>query len=183
MGKVERKPIPGYEGYYEISSDGEVYSLDRVVKKQNGNRFFKGIKLKKGRSEYLLVTLSKNGKSVIFYIHRGVAESFLTRKDGLIVNHKNGIKTDNRVENLEWVTHSENHLHAIRANLRKAPFGEKCRASKLKNDDVLKILQMLKDGLGRRQIAEGFGVKRQAIDNIANGITWSHLTKIKKQKT
>ena len=113
--------IPGYEGFYQVSNMGRVKSADRVV-----NRFDKQIILpgrcRKASSAgrgYSTVLLSLSGQVKACYIHRLVAEAFIPNPDSKrTVNHINGIKSDNRVENLEWCTYSENMVHAFKSNLR-----------------------------------------------------------------
>lgn len=96
--------VKGYEERYEISDMGRIRRLSdgglmRPAINQNG---------------YQHVVLSKNGKTKDFRVHRLVATHFIENKAGKRdVNHKNGIKTDNRAANLEWLTHSENELHKI----------------------------------------------------------------------
>jgi hypothetical protein len=99
-------PITGSDGKYFISNNGVVES--RITNK-------KAVVLSKriDRAGYDTVRLSINGKSTTKYVHRLLADAFITRIHGKdYVNHKNGIKTDNRIENLEWVTHAENIDHA-----------------------------------------------------------------------
>jgi hypothetical protein len=106
-------PIPGSDSKYFISNTGIVES--RIPNK-------KAVVLSKriDRAGYVTVRLSINGKSTTKYVHRLIADSFILRihsKD--FVNHKNGVKTDNRIENLEWVTHAENIDHAYMKSLIK----------------------------------------------------------------
>jgi hypothetical protein len=109
------KDIPNYEGYYQVSSFGGVRSVDRVITKGNGvKQKTKGKVLKPlniGNGWYVSVSLYKNKKVKQFKIHQLVAMAFLGHKPcgfKLVVNHKNFIKTDNRLENLEIVTMREN---------------------------------------------------------------------------
>lgn len=111
------KDIKGYEGLYQISNLGNVKSLDRTIGYKEGKtRQWKG-EIKKPTitdKGYLKVGLYKNGKSKTREIQRIVAETFIDNPRNVQqVNHINGIKTDNRVENLEWVTPLENDLHRI----------------------------------------------------------------------
>lgn len=118
----EWRTISGFEGFYEVSNEGEIRSTDRQVRS-----VIQEIVIRKGRllkvhpnqSGYLTVKLC-NGPSRMSQktVHRIVAEAFIDNPNGKpFINHKNGIKTDNRVENLEWCTQSENIQHAWRAGL------------------------------------------------------------------
>lgn len=103
------KKIPGFSNDYRILPDGTVISF-----KYNKIRILKPIKRSNG---YVSVALSEDKKSKSMYIHRLVAITFLKNKENkAMVNHINGIKDDNRLENLEWVTHTENlhHLKGVR---------------------------------------------------------------------
>lgn len=115
------KDIRGYEGLYQVSNLGNVKSLQRTITNSRGQ--VRGLnvyllKPNKKRTGYLEVSLRKDGKQRSFLIHRLVASNFISNNEGKPqVNHINGIKTDNRVENLEWCTVSENTKHAYKNNL------------------------------------------------------------------
>ena len=120
------KDIPGYEGSYQVSNIGNVVSLDRIIyyKNPKGNRkskFLKGSILVKRKSfgRYLSVNLSKTGEvRKSFFVHRLVAMTFLPNPNNLEqVNHKDGNIYNNNVENLEWVTMSQNVRHAYKTGL------------------------------------------------------------------
>lgn len=114
--------IRGYEGFYEVSDMGRVRSLDRTVyfRNNSGQRDYKGKILKqKYHNGYPIVNLLRNKNCDTKAVHRLVAETFLPRIEGKNwVNHKNGIKSDNRVCNLEWTTPQENNIHARETGLR-----------------------------------------------------------------
>lgn len=115
----EWKPVQGYEGFYEVSSFGRVRRLERLVKtgiKHSEYRYSRGgvLKQHQKRGGYLSVDLSKGSVVKTINVHKLVATAFIPKPDGKTeVNHKNCDKTDNRVENLEWVTPRENKDHAI----------------------------------------------------------------------
>ena len=113
------RDIPGYEGLYQVSDQGRVRSLDHYARSGFGSvRLAPGKVLKPGITVngYAQVALSNDGQREYPFVHRLVAQAFHPNpKNKEQVNHKNGIKTDNRVDNLEWCSMSENlyHRHSV----------------------------------------------------------------------
>lgn len=121
------KPVVGYEEHYVVSSLGNVRSLDRVTYRDNGHgphpTRIKGRMMKQGiRSGYPYVNLCVDDKRKKRTVHSLVAEAFLGEGDE--VNHKDGNKLNNHVDNLEWCTRAENHRHALETGLFVPPSGE-----------------------------------------------------------
>lgn len=113
------KDIPGYEKLYKISSSGIVRSYDKIVRngKYNQNRVILGRNLKYtlARGGYYTVGLTKDRKQKVYFVHRLVAITFIDNPNSYpIINHKNAVRTDNRVSNLEWCTYSYNTLYSFR---------------------------------------------------------------------
>lgn len=118
------KDIPGYEGFYQVSNLGSIRSISRLVNSKEGQRKYRKegrvLKQHKTPSGYLRVELSTNGKAKKHPAHRLVAITFIPNpEDKPQVNHKDGIKTNNMVDNLEWATPSEQMQHAYNKNLIK----------------------------------------------------------------
>lgn len=117
------KYINGFEGYYQVSNLGRVKSKDRLL---NGKLFLGRIKKtcetskRNGRQGYLCTRIKGiDGKSHCLYIHRLVAETFIPNPENKpTVNHIDGNKHNNNINNLEWCTYGENNKHAIDNNLR-----------------------------------------------------------------
>lgn len=113
---VVKRPVPGYEGYYEVDNLGRVFSVDRIIHVNDNGRIYDkpvhGVVLKQTNHSrgYKTVPLTKNGKTKQEYVHRIVASAFIPNPDNLpAVNHKDEDKTNNFVENLEWCTVAYNN--------------------------------------------------------------------------
>ncbi|OQP52815.1 hypothetical protein A4H97_24250 [Niastella yeongjuensis] len=119
-----RVPIPNYEQFYEINTLGTIRSINRRILTKSG--YYKPekeriITQRISNKGYLSVTLSKYGQSTTHYVHRLLALVFISNPyNKPIINHRNGNKLDNSIENLESVTYSENAIHAYKTGLYKS---------------------------------------------------------------
>lgn len=173
-----RKPIKGFEGKYEISDKGEVISLPRELKTPtityiSKERKSKGYKTYKG---YLAYDFRSSGGKTVF-VHRLVAEAFIPNPENKPqINHINGIKTDNRVENLEWCNNSENQIHAFKNDLQKGNF--KHPNSKLNYEQVIFIKNNFNKSKPRysiHKIAKMFNVCDATVKQIINGLSYKNV--------
>lgn len=126
--KEKWKDIKDYEGIYIVSNTGRVKSLDRLETLKSGCvRFRKGLNINiRPKVGYLSVNLSKNGINKHYLLHRIIAQAFIPNLENKPhIDHINTIKTDNRIENLRWVTPKENARNSItRTRYRKPNFGK-----------------------------------------------------------
>lgn len=175
----EWEPVRSFEDFYEVSSLGRVRSLDRTITRRDGaTKRFKGriLSSAKHNSGYRSVTLAKEGVNKSFLVHRLVAEAFLPRAPyHEEVNHKDGNKTNNAVENLEWCSRSENIQHSIKIGLFTKLVGSQKPASKLTERDVVEIRRHLESGMLVREVAARFGVSTAPISCIKHGKAWTHV--------
>ena len=111
------RDIEGYEGEYQISNLGRVKSLKKQVGRKEGEKIMTPSKTYQG---YSRVVLTHNGKSKMKAVHRLVAEAFIPKIQGKpIVDHINGDRQDNKMENLRWCTYSENSQNSLRLKSRR----------------------------------------------------------------
>lgn len=158
--------VTNYEGIYQVSNAGNARSLDRKVFNKGNNTWcnIKGKTLKpsmdKGGYLYVGLFSKENIETKSVKIHRLVALAFCKGfQEGMEVNHKNGIRQDNRSVNLEWVTRSQNK-RGLNTN------GDRNNASKLKNNDIGVISSLFDSGVSQSVIAKAFGVTQPTISNI-----------------
>jgi hypothetical protein len=161
------KDIEGYEGLYKVSNTGKVLGVKRE----------KELTQHENHRGYLKVSLQKDGKRKNELVHRLVAKAFLENTEELPqVNHKDGTKTNNHVENLEWSSQSENMKHAVEKGLLVRPKGESCYNAKLTNEDAQAIRERYAEGgTSHRKLAKEFGVSAGVVHNILSGR--SYVTK------
>ena len=187
MDSEKWKYINNYEEKYKVSNTGKVKGIDR---KDSMGRPVKGVVLKPNMSNsgYEQVGLSLNGIKTKFYVHRLVAKAFISNPNNKpCINHLDGDKRNNKVNNLEWTTQSENHKHAFKNGLRKITKSQKNaiskanrgfnnKHSKLTNKQVLEIRKLYKsEDLTTKEIADLYNITFSNVAQIVRRETWKHL--------
>lgn len=166
------KPIRGYDDRYEIDEYGNIRSLSNVKSSSKG--LIRKHQL--DRFGYHRITLHKNSNRISYSVHRLVYETFKGDiPEGYEINHIDGNKSNNHIDNLELVTHQENSIHARNVLDRWSNRqGENSSNNKLTNEDVYKIRELAKSHT-RREIAAMYGLSHVAINHIVNRKTWNHI--------
>lgn len=172
MVQEQWKPIAGYEGVYEVSNFGKVRSLDRTENWKHTTRYRKGRYLKQMVvCGYCQLELKKNSKGKGFYVHRLVGQAFIANDYAKPkINHIDNNPLNNRVDNLEWCTQSENYNHS-KAQGRNS-HGEKHGKSKL-TDSAVKVIRTV--NISTTTLADMFGVSYSTIESARKGKTWQHV--------
>ncbi len=182
--KAERwKPIPSTGGIYEASTHGRIRSVTRVVATKNRwgdcNKISYGRTLQQTINKstgYPSVSLSIDRKRFYPNVHRLIAEAFLGAcPHGKEVNHIDGNKTNNSIENLEYITRSENLGHAYRLGLASPPRGEKCGTSKLNEMQVRIIRRCYALSISQGSLSRLFNISRRQIRKILSRESWGHV--------
>ena len=135
---------------------------------------------KTGYAQLCIRPDGRKGRARLVKIHRLVAEAWIGAAPSRrhVVNHRNGVKTDNRVENLEWVTPSENIRHSYRMGMHPRQFGEASNSAKLTDAAVRRIRRVYTPGhqrFGARALGREYGVHHKQIITAARGESWPHL--------
>lgn len=169
------KPIPGFEHYYECSD------LGRIRSKSNHNNHigWRYLKARPTPRGYLIVCLFKDRQRNWMTVHRIVFKTFIGNiPNGFTINHKNGIKIDNKLSNLESATHSYNITHSYRSLGKKPPnnpnYGEKNGSAKLTRKQVQEIKEKYAKGdIFQKALANEYGVRQCHISRIVRGESWA----------
>lgn len=170
-------PVLDYESFYEVSRDGFVRRIgtDRLGRIRNT------ILKPADRNGYSGVTLSVNNRTRTFSVHRLMWEAFNGRiPDGMQINHINGDKRDNRLENLELCTPQENHLHMRHILKRRQVVppprqGSEHRTAKLTEAQVLEMRRLHAEGQKGAALARKYGINKSTACKILRGEAWTHI--------
>ena len=165
-------PVVGMEQLYEVSDYGRVRSKHHIGRPTKDGL----LSLQANQKGYLRAGLRANGRGFSSVVHRLVLAAFVgpcpsARHE---TNHKNGIKSDNRLANLEWVTRKENNAHAVRNGLWHPHRGEAHGMAKLKATDI-PVIRALQGKEGPAATARRYGVTGTAISMIWKRINWKHI--------
>lgn len=176
--------VKGYEAFYEVSDKGRVRSLDRIVSK---DRHIKGRVLKStlNNDGYPMIVMSVDNAQKTIAVHRLVATSWLRSgmKKGYQVNHIDGDKTNNHLENLEWVTASRNVIHSLELGLRVMAKGEERPSSKYNERIVRNILSLYyKDIMLPKEIGTLLGIHEKYVVLLYKGKRWRHVRESYSEK-
>lgn len=158
--------IRGYEGLYMVTKTGKIWS----------NYTNKFLKLTTDKDGYSIFSLCKQGTRKMGKVHRVVAQTFIDNPDNKPqVNHIDGDKTNNQVNNLEWCTCSENQIHAYSIGLKNRK-GESHLLNKLNEEDVLEIRRVYTtEKTSQYKLAEMYNVSQSTISEIITRNAWSHI--------
>lgn len=169
--KTIQYPNYQFKQDYKIDKEGNIYSPWRGWHKMSQHTNKAGYK-----ELYLYTTESRK----CFKVHRLIMTTFCPiDKDisNLQINHIDGNKANNNINNLEWCTRSENLLHAFKTGLEKRPIGEKNPSHKLSEKEVKLICEELQNGKISQEIANRYNVSKGCISHIKNRRTWKEISK------
>ena len=169
---IERwRELPGFEGKYSVSDLGNI----RIEFRSHNIHPGTILRVHRDRDGIVRCKLNDGTKSYFKGVHRLVAEAFIGPiPNGMQINHKNGIKDDNRPTNLEIVTPKENVWHGIEV-LGRSRSGQANPAAKINEADVVEIREAIKNKVSPAQLAKSFGITREMVRNIATGRAWTNV--------
>jgi len=172
----EWRNVPDFEGY-QVSSLGRVRGIDRLCGNRPGVTKGKILKPFRNKRGYLEVNLYNNSKSTAKIIHRLVAKAFISNDfNKPQVNHIDGNKLNNEVSNLEWMSNSENQLHAYSLGLQPSRAGENNVKAKITDKSVTELKVLYNSGKTIVDISNIMNINVSIIRNIIYGRTWKTNT-------
>ena len=153
------REIEGSESYF-ISACGRAFSTKQKKVKE--------LKLHLTTNGYPHIIISKGSERKSVLVHKIVLTTYGgPRPEGMQVGHLNGIKTDNRIENLKWVTIRENSIHTFAHGTM--------HCAKLTHDQVIEVKRLLRDGVSGAEVGRRFGLKKHSVSEIKTGKHWSFI--------
>lgn len=181
--------IKGFEGKYQVSNLGEVKSLKRLLKTSNGKQWYVRERILKQNDSkgYKKVVLQNKSIKKTIKVHRLVADGFIENPGNKpCVNHKDGDKTNNNITNLEWVTYSENTIHAWKTGLKVKKQGEDHNTSKYSNNEIRAVRniydnkeyyeKILNKKLTYKMIGRIFGMDSANVGYIVRRQSWKDIS-------
>ena len=166
----EWHPIPGYQGIYSASSIGRI-RRDLASSNTPAGHI---LKPNLTRCGYLVIGLCAGGRKTYHTVHSLIALTFIgARPPGHQINHRDGIKLHNQIENLEYVTPKENKAHASGMGLSAR--GERCHKAKLTADDVREVRRLSGPEHSYSKLAARYGVTKGLIGMIKRRTIWTHI--------
>lgn len=174
----EWKDIDELKGIYKISSLGRVKSLERTIIRSNGRVQNIKERIKKSGLDswgYSRIRLGCKEEWKTYKVHRLVAKAFLGDSDKLEVNHKNGVKSDNRASNLEWVTPSENMKHSVKIGLFKPCLGENNKGGDKLTNKLVKEIRDNYNGESFVSIGKKYGISNVLATKVIRRELWKHV--------
>lgn len=175
---VSWKPVPGFVGIYEVSDDGQVMRVATHGRKPRAIR--RPVHPHKKPNGYYAVDIQRDQDRYRSYVHRLVWEAFKGEiPSGLEINHRDGKRENNHLDNLELVTRSENMLHSfeeLSPSLNRIK-GTAHHKAKLTPDDVKDIFRLHAGGTSQRELGRMFGVSKTAIQYVLEGRNWKHVSR------
>ena len=181
------KEIKNYEGFYEVSSLGRVRSLTRYIKQKNNSKKKIAGKILKpipNKNGYLMVTLSKDCKGKRYFVHRLVADAFILNKNNKKeVNHIDENPKNNKVNNLEWVTHLENSNYGTRGKRISKNLKEWCKKNRVKKVKQVSLNGIfIKEWESAKDVQKELGINSKGISlcatkrrKTAGGYKWIYV--------
>lgn len=171
------KPIAGWKSYYKISNFGRVKSIARTIKYKRLDKWVyrhlneKILNSHRGINKYPIVCLCSTTSRRFYLVHRLVATAFIPNpKNKPTVNHKDGVKSNCHITNLEWVTGKENAIHAGQTGLLR--YGNTHHLTKLTSLDIQQIRHLLTQNNSQQEIAKQFNVHQVQISKIKRGLIY-----------
>ena len=171
------KDVVGYEDYFSVSENGEIFS------KRTNKILIQGV----SKTGYKVLSSrigGRKGKSICLKVHRMIAEAFIPNPNGYpIINHIDGDKLNNSLDNLEWCTHQQNSIHAIVTGLNNPSeynSGSKNHNSKVTENDVIDIRNMFSVYEGKKRyfyenVASIYGISPYYIKSLVYRRSWKHI--------